>query len=83
MMKHELALLITCSSVNIASLFHLSHIIKWGYFSAVSSYGKAQCLFIEDTGIRAQTECGNSINENNLVLIAAVSAGSAQAETSY
>ena len=72
MMKHEVALLIMCSSPNIASLLHLSHLIKWGYFSAVSSYGKAQCLFIEDIGIPAQKECGNRINESNLVLIAAM-----------
>lgn len=51
---------------------HLSHHIKWGYFPAVSSYSKAQCLLIEDTGIHAQKECGNSINEGNLVLIAAM-----------
>jgi len=72
MMKHELALLITCSSPSVVSLLHLSHLIKWGCFSAASSYGKAQCLFIEDIGIYAQTECENSINESNLVLIAAV-----------
>lgn len=45
--------------------------MKWGYFSALSSHGKALCLFTEDIGIYAEEECGNSINESKLVLIAA------------
>lgn len=45
--------------------------MKWGYFSALSSHGKAPCLFTEDIGIYAEEECGNSINESKLVLIAA------------
>lgn len=45
---------------------------KMGYFSGLCSYGKAHCLLIGKTGIHAQKECGNSINESNLILIAAV-----------
>lgn len=62
----------TYLSSNFVSPLHLSHCIKWGYFPAVNSFSKAQCLLIQDTGIHAQKECGNSINEGNLVLIAAM-----------
>lgn len=72
MIKQELIPLITCSVPITAHLLHLSHLTKYQCFYAVGSSGEAQCSFTDDIRIHARKECGNSINECNLVLIAAV-----------